>query len=239
MIAEPAAVTQGLKPGEYARLTVSDTGHGMKTETLQHIFDPYFTTKEVGEGSGLGLATVYGIVKGHGGAITVESEVGSGSTFAVLLPLVDRKSTMPTEQLGLGLAPRGTERIMFIDDDAGIVELTKLGLERLGYRVEAHNNSVEALAAFRAAPEQFDLVVTDQTMPTMTGVHLAEAVLKIRPDCPVILCSGYSEIVNEESAKAVGIAEYVKKPINVRDLAQTIRNALASRAEVEPSDAAS
>ena len=120
---------------------------------------------------------------------------------------------------------------MFIDDEAGIVAITKLGLERLGYVIEAHNDSVEALAAFQAAPERYDVVVTDQTMPKMTGVHLSEEVLKIRPGCPVILCSGFSENINEEQAKALGIADYVKKPFMVRDLAQTIRKVLASREE--------
>ncbi len=228
----------GLSPGEYAQLTVSDTGHGIGEETLKHIFDPYFTTKDLGEGSGLGLATVYGIVNGHDGAVSVESEVGSGSKFAILLPLVDRKTTVLPGQLGLGFAPRGTERIMFIDDEAGLVELTKLGLERLGYEVEAHTSSIEALAAFRTAPQRYDVVVTDQTMPQMTGVHLAEQALSIRPDCSVILCSGHSEVVNEEQAKALGIAHYARKPLIVRDLARTIRTVLASREEVEPPHAA-
>jgi CheY-like chemotaxis protein len=195
-----------LPPGEYVRLTVSDTGHGMSPETLDHIFEPYFTTRVTGDGTGLGLAMVHGIVKDHGGEISVQSEEGQGSTFSILLPLMDREASVDRPvQRSLGVTPAGTERILFVDDEEPIVRMSKFGLERLGYVVEAKTSSVEALEAFRTAADGFDVVVTDLTLPKMNGAELACEIRKIRPDCPIILCAGYSDVINEAQARTMGI----------------------------------
>jgi len=214
-----------LASGKYLQLTVSDTGQGMESHVMERIFDPYFTTKKPGEGTGLGLAVVHGIVKGHGGSISVESEVGEGTTFQVLLPRIEQTKKM-AEIEEPGLIPAGNERILLVDDDESLADTGKEMLEHLGYKVVIRTSSIEALELFRTQFGKFDLVITDQTMPKMTGVGLAKELMQIRPDIPVILCTGFSKMVNEEKTKRIGIKEFVMKPIVIRDLAETIRKVL-------------
>ena len=214
-----------LNPGQYLRLAVSDTGHGMDRTVVERIFDPYFTTKGLGEGTGLGLSVVHGIVRSHDGYITVYSEPGEGTTFHIYLPRIEVKAKVP-ETISTEPALKGKEHILFVDDDEQIVNVVQQILERLGYHVAARTSSVEALEAFQTQPEKFDLVITDLTMPNMTGTELAKRLIDIRPDIPIILCTGFSEAISEEKAKAIGIREYVMKPITMHDLAMSIRKAL-------------
>jgi nitrogen-specific signal transduction histidine kinase len=214
-------------PGPYLKLTVSDTGHGMKKKVLNRIFDPYYTTKEKTGGTGMGLAVVHGIVKSHGGVITVYSEPGKGSTFNVFLPRTESAEGVvePEEIIPL---PIGKERILFVDDEPFIVDIGKGMLEHLGYTVVTRTSPIEALEAFKAMPDKFDLVITDMTMPKMTGDELAKELMKIRSDIPIILCTGFSELINEEKAKAMGIRAFVMKPVVQRELANAVRKALDS-----------
>lgn len=214
-----------LDTGQYLRLTVSDSGHGMEPEVIKRIFDPYFTTKDTGQGTGMGLSVVHGIVKSHGGTITVYSVPKKGSTFYVYLPIIQKMAKK--EDLGDATPiQKGHERILFIDDEHSLVEIAKAILERLGYEVVTRTSSVEALELFRAQADSFDLVITDMTMPNMTGDKLSLELLKIRSDIPIILCTGYSERISEEKAKSMGIREFVMKPLVMRDLAKTIRDTL-------------
>jgi PAS domain S-box-containing protein len=213
-----------LKPGPYVRLTVSDTGQGMTPEVMERIFDPFFTTKKVGEGTGMGLAVVHGIVRSCGGAITVYSEVGVGSTFNVYLPEIQvegEKESVRAEPL-----PTGSERILLVDDEKIQIRSIQPALERLGYRVIAKEDAREALKAFRARPDAFDLVITDQTMPHISGLDLAVEIAQIRPHIPVILCTGFSETTDGKKAKALGVREFIMKPFSARDLAEAVRRAL-------------
>jgi PAS domain S-box-containing protein len=216
----------GLESGAYLRLRVRDTGHGMSPEVLKRIFDPYFTTKEVGKGTGLGLAVVHGIVKSCGGGIEVSSEVGKGSTFDIYFPRVEGVSSgsevKTVEPLTLG----GHERVLFVDDEQGIVEIGQKILEHLGYEVVSRTSSVEALELFRMNPDRFDVVITDMTMPNMTGDKMAQEMLRIRPGIPLILCTGFSENISQEKAQALGIREFVMKPLVMQDLANAIRRSL-------------
>ena len=214
-----------LGPGTYLKLTVSDTGHGMDNVVIEKIFDPYFSTKGPGEGTGMGLAVVHGIVKDHGGNIEVYSKLGEGSTFSVYLPLVE---TRPFEPETVSVVPvlTGTERILFVDDEEALVFMTQQTLERLGYQVTSRTSSVEALEAFRAKPDAFDLVITDMTMPNITGVELTSRLKEIRADIPIIICTGFSEVIDKNRAKALGIREYVMKPIVKEEIARTIRKVL-------------
>jgi two-component system, cell cycle sensor histidine kinase and response regulator CckA len=225
--AEVVAQYPDLNPGPYVRLTVSDTGHGIGPDILERIFDPYFTAKKPDEGSGMGLAVVHGIVKSHGGMITVESKVEEGTTCHVFFPRIGRKVKSKTKAPEHSIV--GNERVLFVDDEQAIVGMGKKMLETLGYTVVAKTSSTEALEAFSAHPDEFDLVITDQTMPHMTGDMLAKELLHIRSDVPIILCTGYSEEINEEKAKAIGIREFVKKPIVTLDMAKTIRNVLDTK----------
>ena len=213
-----------LEPGPYVRLLVSDTGRGMKREVMGRIFDPYFSTKKE-RGTGLGLPVVHGIVKGLGGAIEVRSEEGKGSVFELLFPSQKEEAfELQTEKLGP--VPRGNECILFVDDEKTLVDTGKGILEYLGYEVITRTNGIEALEAFRAHPDRFDLVITDMTMPSMTGVELTKEIMKIQPDIPIILCTGYSEMISEDRAKVIGIREFLLKPLGVRDLAEIVRKAL-------------
>jgi PAS domain S-box-containing protein len=214
----------GLSPGPHLKLTVSDNGHGMTPEVKERIFDPYFTTKEKGEGTGLGLAMVHGIVKSHGGTITVYSEPEMGSTFHVYLPIMETETDqdMGTEET----VPTGSERILFVDDEQPIVDIAKQMVEQLGYTVVTKTSSLEALEVFRTKPDEFDLVITDMTMPNMTGEELANELMFIRPDIPIILCTGFSRRVSEKKAKAMGIQAFILKPILRQELAETIRRVL-------------
>ena len=211
-------------PGPYLRLVVRDTGVGMAADIRDKVFDPFFTTKEQGEGTGLGLSIVHGIVKQHDGHITVESEPGKGSAFTVCFPMIAErpKARTPDE----GTIPTGRERILFIDDEEALAEMGQQILSGLGYQVESKTGSREALAILRLDPSRFDLVVTDQTMPEMTGIELAGEILAIRPDMPIIMCTGYSQLVDADKARAAGIRAFVMKPLTKREIAGTIRKVI-------------
>lgn len=220
-------VIQGIEvdPGKYIELEIIDTGYGMDRAVLARIFDPYFTTKKKGEGTGLGLAVVHGIVKSHNGYITASSEPGTGTTFRIYLPCIDSDEDK-TEIVTVEPMPKGHEHILFVDDEEPLVHMNRDTLERLGYRVTARTSSREALQAFQKQPEKFDLVITDMTMPQMTGVQLARKMLEIKPGIPIILITGFSEAIDEKKAKKLGFREFVMKPILIRELAKTIRNVL-------------
>jgi len=213
-----------LSSGKYIRLTVSDTGHGIEPKILKRIFDPYFTTKGIGEGSGMGLSVVHGIVKSHGGCVTVNSEPGKGAVFHVLFPCVEDKPE-PEADISVRI-PRGREKILFVDDEKAMIDIIQPMIERLGYEVAARTSSIEGLEVFRANPDRFDLVITDFTMPNMTGMELAKELFKLRSDLPVILCTGYSEHINEEKAKRSGIRAFMAKPFVLSEFASTIRRVL-------------
>ncbi|MCP4576750.1 MAG: PAS domain S-box protein [Deltaproteobacteria bacterium] len=221
---ESASKVPDLQPGSYVKLTVSDTGTGMDPDVMERIFDPYFTTKEKGTGTGMGLAVVYGIVKGHGGAITVESEPGKGTRFDLFFPLIEHDAGPASETFEP--APTGNERILFVDDEESLADLGKRMLQHLGYEVDVRTSSIEALEAFRTKPERYDLVITDTTMPHMTGPELAGELMRIRPDIPIILCTGFSEMITEDKAKDLGFKAFVMKPVSMRGIARTIRQAL-------------
>ncbi|MCE5243061.1 MAG: response regulator, partial [Desulfobacteraceae bacterium] len=213
-----------LKPGSYLVLTVRDTGHGMSPETLERIFDPYFTTKEVGKGSGLGLAVVRGIVDHYEGAVEVRSEPGKGTTFKVYLPRTsDIPGTMDTKT---GSLPHGTEQILCVDDEEEVSAVTGGMLSRLGYRVERKTDCLKALDAFRAAPDRFDLIITDYALPHMNGIDFAGEVIKCRPCMPMILCTGYGDRIDEGRMRRAGIRAFAVKPLNLRELAELVRNTL-------------
>lgn len=216
-----------LKPGPYINLNVSDTGHGMTPEILNCIFDPFFTTKTRGESTGLGLSVVHGIVKNCGGAIYAYSIPGKGSIFKVFIPAIERR-IYPEERENKSL-PKGTERILFVDDEPVLGKMGKQLLESLGYKVEIRTNSIEALELFRKQPDRFDLVVTDMTMPDITGENLAVELMNIRPDIPVILCTGFSKNIDEKKAMALGIRAFISKPVLKHEIAETIRSVLNSK----------
>ena len=228
-IDESTAQSYEISSGRYVKLTVNDTGHGIDPEIKDRIFDPYFTTREVGKGSGMGLAVVHGIVMNHDGAITVDSEVGKGTTFNVFLPVVEREP-VPEITIDKDL-PTGKERILFVDDEESIVRMGSQRLKRLGYTVEVTTSPLEALDLFRSKPDQFDLVITDLTMPKMMGDKLVKEILSIRQDIPIILCTGFSEKINGEKATAIGAAGYLEKPHDKRELAITVRKVLDEKNE--------
>jgi nitrogen-specific signal transduction histidine kinase/CheY-like chemotaxis protein len=223
---EPGAETAiaDLGPGAYLKLTVADTGHGIDEETRQRIFDPYFTTKGPLEGTGLGLATVYGIVKNLRGGIAVFSEPGEGAAFDVYFPRT--KEIQATEVDIPVTPPTGKGLILLVDDEKPIVDMLKEMLESLGYEVAERYSSLDAIQAFKAHPESFDLVITDLTMPHLTGIDLAKEILKIRADTPMILCTGFSETIDENEAKLLGIRAFLMKPISLRDLAVAVSKIL-------------
>jgi signal transduction histidine kinase/ActR/RegA family two-component response regulator len=214
-----------LEPGGYAKLTISDTGSGIEPAIIDRIFEPYFTTKEQGKGTGLGLAVVYGIVREHNGEIKVYSEPEKGTTFNVYLPLLERSAeAIPAKEPEAGIT--GHERILLVDDEDPIVRLEKEILERLGYRVTSQTSSVDALDTFRSNPDAFDLVITDMTMPNMTGDQLAKKMLSIKPDMPVIICTGFSERMSREKAAAIGVVGFLMKPVAKTEMAKMVRNML-------------
>jgi PAS domain S-box-containing protein len=217
----------GIKPAAYVRLTVSDTGHGIDRETMEHIFDPFFTTKKFGENAGMGLPVVQSIVRDHGGAVYVDSEPENGSTFEVLFPKTTIESVL--EKKSPVNLPCGNERILLVDDEEFIVDISKEMLESLGYSITATISSSEALKWFDQAPRHFDLVITDQTMPKMTGTDLAERIKNIRPDIPIILCTGYSEEIIAERNESRNIKAVIMKPFIIQEMALTVRKVLESR----------
>ncbi len=219
-----AGPSRDTAPGDYVKITVSDTGPGISPEIADRIFDPYYTTKDVGKGSGLGLTVVLGIVKNHNGSIFVEPTSGKGAVFSILLPKVTEQpeaNTNPAMDL-----PTGTESVLFVDDEESIMNIGQRMLERLGYKVEATMSAADALKRFRLSPDKYDLVITDMTMPQMTGIALTEKLMRIRPEIPVIICTGYSALIDEEKAKTMGIAAYVMKPISTQKIAKLIRRVL-------------
>ncbi|KPJ98567.1 MAG: hypothetical protein AMJ60_07815 [Desulfobacterales bacterium SG8_35] len=213
-----------LQPGFYALLTVADTGKGISPEVKERIFDPFFTTKKVGEGTGMGLSVVHGIVENHGGKISVESTPGKGTTFSIYFPIVEEASAA-SKDIGKPQY-KGDEHILFVDDEEALVELAAEMLQLYGYKVTCKTSSTEALEAFRTAPANFDLVITDQTMPEMSGSELSKQLLNIRPDIPIILCTGYSAKISAEIAEKIGIADYFLKPFDTEKLLRSVRKVL-------------
>lgn len=211
--------------GKYLRLTVSDTGHGIPKEEIEQIFDPYFTTKEKGEGTGLGLAVVHGIVKSHNGHIRVYSKPGKGTTFHIYLPLIKTISIKEVVTTFDDL-PTGNEHILFVDDELQIIDVQKQILEKLGYTVTAITSGLEALEAFQSDQNSFDVLITDMTMPKMTGDKLIQQIKKIRPDIPVVLCTGFSEKIDEAKASDLDIDAFILKPVDKAKLAETLRKVL-------------
>jgi PAS domain S-box-containing protein len=214
----------GLKPGPFVCLTISDTGHGMPRHILERIFDPFYTTKEKTEGTGMGLAVSHGIVTGAGGTIYAYSEIDQGTTFKVLLPMIERR-TEP-EQRPKPIIAGGSERILFVDDERTLVEMGQQMLQSYGYEVTTSTDSLQALELFKSDPSRFDLVITDMTMPNMTGDMLARALMGLRPDLPIILCTGFSANMTEEVANDVGIRALIMKPILMHHMAAEVRRVL-------------
>ena len=219
-------VRHSLPNGPYVRLRVEDTGHGMSPEVVEKIFEPYFTTKEKGEGTGLGLATVHGIVQEMAGEILVESTPGKGTVFTLYFPAVPETKPEGAENR---LADGGSETILFVDDETSIVRLNERRLESLGYETVGCTSSPDALARFKREPDRFDLVITDLTMPHMTGFALAEEIHKVRKDMPIILCTGFSGNLTQEQLNAHGVSEVLKKPLLTRELDEKIRAVLERR----------
>ncbi len=218
-----------LPPGPYVQLTIGDTGPGIEPGIMGRIFDPYFTTKEKGEGTGLGLSMVHGITQSLKGIVAVESDPGKGTVFNVYLPRVigvpesaaNQPQTLPT----------GNERILLADDEDALATMGRLMLGRLGYRVTVKTDSNEALDVFRAHPDQFDLIITDKTMPRLTGFDLAREAKKIRPDVPIIICTGYSDDIEADKAVRLGVSRLIVKPLSMDELARAVRSTLDSAAK--------
>lgn len=230
---QASKIDPAMEPGRYLRLSVCDTGHGMDPSILQRIFEPYFTTKAQGEGSGLGLSVIHGIVKSHHGFITAFSKPDKGATFHVYLP------DFPPEKNNTILsntdaAPKGTEHILVVDDEDVLVQILQKHLDGLGYKVTAFTDSEKALAAFHRQSERYDMVITDMSMPHMTGRQLSEKLLARRPDIPIILCTGFSEMITEEQAFEMGIKAYVLKPLLRKELAKTIRDVFDNKTSLDP-----
>ncbi len=214
-----------LHPGVYVNLTISDTGVGMAPNVLQRIFDPFFTTKKIGEGTGLGLSVVYGIVRDYGGTIVVQSEPSSGSIFNVYLPAIIHEDR-PVETGMAESIPTGCESILLVDDEPMLAEMWRDMLKGLGYRMTAITDPVKALEIFDAHPDDFDIILTDMTMPDMTGIDLSAKLLKIRDNIPIMLYTGFSELITEEDVRKAGIRDFVMKPISLREIAFRIRKIL-------------
>ena len=215
---------QNLNPGTYVQLSIHDSGHGIPKEVKDKIFDPYFTTKEPGKGTGMGLSIIHGIVKSFGGFISFVSEMDKGSTFHVFIPVSEKEQLSESDIVER--VSMGKENILFVDDEQILAEMGKTMLERLGYNVTIKSSSLEALTTFHNHHDQYDLVITDQTMPGMTGADLARRMIQIRPDIPIILCTGFSSIISEKGAKAIGIKGFAHKPLTKEDLSKLIRKVL-------------
>ena len=212
-----------ISPGNYLKLEVSDDGHGMDSKTLDKIFEPYFTTKNKGQGTGLGLSVVIGIIEEHNGFIKAYSELGQGTTFHIYLPIIDKEAVSYTLQKEKEVLTGGTERIIVIDDDEVILRVTHDILKNYGYEVTPFTNGAKALETFEKDPNGFDLIITDMTMPVMTGLELSKKILALKPLQPIILCTGHSELINKKKAIAMGISEYFEKPMIAKKIIKTIR----------------
>jgi signal transduction histidine kinase/CheY-like chemotaxis protein len=212
-------------PGEYLCLSVQDNGCGIPAEIQEKIFDPFFTTKELYEGTGMGLSTVQGIIEQHHGMITVKSSLGQETIFNLYFPVADQPKKEVTRDAEAEIQ-RGTERILFIDDDQMVANLNELMLTELGYQVAVVTDSVEALKLFSTNVDNFDLIITDQTMPELTGKELIQKIKKLRPEIPTILCTGYSSKINEEEARQLGISAFLMKPTDFTEMSQVIRTVL-------------
>ena len=216
-------------PGAYLRLDISDTGSGISPETMDRIFEPYFTTKEIDEGTGLGLAVVIGIVEEHNGYIKVYSELGKGSTFHVYFPILENQIDSNSLQEEQNSIQGGTERIMVVDDEIAILTSTQELLEDYGYTVIAFSDSEQGIKEFKKKPHQYDLIITDMTMPKMTGEEFSAEILKTRTDMPIMLCTGYSENFTEDKALELGIRKYIQKPVESKNLLVLIREVLDNK----------
>jgi len=201
----------------------------MPPEVVEHIFEPFFTTKAVGEGTGMGLAIVHGIMSSHGGAITVQSTPGQGTTFRLYLPRIASTAPAAPSTPAAGL-PQGKGRLLLVDDEIMVAQMGHQLLTALGYDAVACTSSLDALATFRAAPQAFDVVITDQTMPAMTGASLVAELRRIRPDIPIILCTGFSHLMTADQARALGVDAFIMKPVGTHELAVTIHHVLHTRA---------
>ena len=210
---------------DYIKLTVSDTGHGMEDAVKERIFEPYFTTKEIGKGSGMGLSVVHGIVKSHGGYITVNSEPNNGTTFHVYIPRCDI-SIEKQESISIEPVKKGNEHILLVEDEDAVLRMLQQMLKGIGYEVTIQNSGIEALGMFSLQPEKFDLIIIDITMPDITGDLLSKELRNIRPAIPIILLSGFSDMMTEKKAKDIGIQKYLMKPVTRSDLSNTIRSVL-------------
>ena len=223
-VVDAQSAIQPIAPGRYALLTVADTGGGIAPENLNRIFDPYFTTKERGKGTGLGLAAVHGIVKSHGGAIHVDSRLGAGTRFDIYLPLTQEKTESQADTQSP--MPKGHEHILLVDDEPDILDIEKEMLAHLGYTITTQGSAADALTLFTAQPQAFDLVITDMAMPSMGGDRLAGELKKIRSDIPIILCTGFNALMSQEKADAMGIRGFLMKPVKITDLATMVRRLL-------------
>ncbi|HSO19350.1 MAG TPA: ATP-binding protein, partial [Desulfosarcina sp.] len=231
------ATENDLSPGRYLKLSVGDTGSGMDKSVIDRIFDPYFTTKAVGEGTGMGLATVHGIVNDHGGRISVDSAPRKGSVFNVFFPVLENSAE--TSAKPSMAYPRGSERILFVDDEDLLVEVGVEMLKDLGYDAVGTNRAAKALEMFREQPEIFDLIITDMTMPGMTGDQLAEALLRLRRDLPIVICTGFSKRLSSIQASSLGISAFLMKPVTIQELSRTVRDVLDRTDGVRAARAAS
>ncbi|MCP4141553.1 MAG: response regulator, partial [Chloroflexi bacterium] len=217
---------QDVEPGIYVQLTITDTGIGIDSTIVHKVFDPYFTTKEIGKGSGMGLAVVHGIVKSYNGSISIYSEPHRGTTFKILFPSADKESAI--DDKSMDKIPTGNEKILFVDDEEALAKIGAKMLEHLGYDVVHETDSLHALALIKADPSQFDLIITDMTMPNLTGDKLTKKILEINPDMPIILCTGFSNKIDSETAVEMGIKQYIDKPFDKTQLAIMVRKALSS-----------
>ena len=219
-----------LKAGKYIKLSVKDTGYGMEKGVLERIFEPFFTTKKRGEGTGMGLSVVHGIIKNHGGEITVYSEPGKGSIFYILLPVSDNIETVKEDISSCPVTGKG--RILFIDDERDIVDLTEKMLTKLGYSVTATTSSLEALEIFKSRSLEFDLIITDQTMPELTGINLAREIFNICQEMPVIICTGLMDVLSAGKYDKFCIKEVIEKPVSMKKLAETIKKVIGTTGEL-------
>jgi CheY-like chemotaxis protein len=213
-----------LSPGQYTKLMVSDNGIGMSAEILDRVFEPYFTTKDIGEGTGIGMAIVHGIVERHGGEIIVDSKPGRGTTFTIFFPAYEGQLDQKTGEQDI--LPLGDENILYVDDEPAIANIGKRLLDSLGYTTVSVTDPEKALDMVRKDPNKFDLLITDMAMPDMTGDQLVIETLKVRQDMPMIMCTGYSAKISEKDAKDIGVNSYIMKPINKSELAKAVRKVL-------------